>query len=252
MTSAIYLRRIGKNSLPPLVMLHGWGWHSGIWKCLTTELSQHYHLYLIDIPGFGHSNLELPTYHFANIVNLLFPLLPTEATWLGWSLGGLIAWWVAIHHPEKISRLITVASTPKFIKDNTWPGVPEHVLEKFSQSLLYQYDQTITDFLTLQLRGNPNQKILFSELQAELLTTPKPKLSALVGGLQLLRETDLRPDIDKVKCPSLHIFGSLDTLVPVKVASLLPNAQCKIIQRVGHMPFLSQHEFLTAVLAAEL
>jgi pimeloyl-[acyl-carrier protein] methyl ester esterase len=42
--------------------------------------------------------------------------LPNNPILLGWSLGGLLA--INIANKIKISQLILLASTPKFIKDN--------------------------------------------------------------------------------------------------------------------------------------
>ncbi len=225
----------------PLVMLHGWGWHSGIWQPLVPILSQYYQLFLVDLPGFGQSTLQLTDHTIENMAEAILPHVPDQATWLGWSLGGLVAWWTAAHHPKKINRLITVASTPRFVSDVNWPGLAPATLEKFSASLIDHYENTLLDFLELQLRGTAKQDALFSTLKNQMLSENKPQKSALLGGLKILRDTDLRND--SFSCPSLHIFGSLDTIVPASVAthvqSLLTDGRCEIIARTGHLPFLS-------------
>lgn len=235
MIPILHLETIGKG--PPLVMLHGWGWHSGIWQSLIPELSRHYQLFLIDLPGFGKSTLGPADYTINTVASSLFTVVPNEAAWLGWSLGGMIAWWIAIHYPEKINYLITVASSPRFVQDDTWPGVPLSILDKFSDSLLLDYEKALLDFLTLQTRNH-------FPVESHKITTHKPELNALKGGLQLLHELDLRPHLKKITCKSLHIFGSLDTLVPVKVVTQLQpllssTSRCEVIKRSGHIPFLS-------------
>ena len=121
MNQKLYCKVIGKG--PPLVLLHGWGWHSGIWEPIAPYLSQYYQLFLIDLPGCGQSPLifqDDKDYTCENLAAAFFEVVPAEATWLGWSLGGMLAWWIAIHFPRKVTRLITVATSPKFLSEKEW------------------------------------------------------------------------------------------------------------------------------------
>lgn len=241
MTEKLSVKTIGQGS--PLVMIHGWGWHSGIWSPLIHQLTPHFQLFLIDLPGFGDSPLLKNGYSIKAVTEAIFELVPEEATWVGWSLGGMIAWWVALYHPHKITRLVTIASSPKFVGDENWPGVSPSVLEKFKHSLLNNYQQTLHDFLDLQLRGSLNSAQLFQQLKHQLPTSDASPLDALMGSLELLNSLDLRKDLHKIQCPSLHLFGSHDTLVPAAVSSkiepMLANGKCEMIRRTGHMPFLT-------------
>lgn len=244
MTTALHLQIIGKGH--PLIMLHGWGWHSGIWQPLIPQLAEKFQLFLFDLPGMGKSSVLTEDYSIENIAALLLDAAPDNATWLGWSLGGMIAWYIAIHYPERVSRLITVGSSPKFISAENWPGVAPHVLEKFSRLLIADYQQTLQDFLELQLRGAPQRDELLPELKKQIAATSSNHVPALLGGLEILRTLDLRADLNKMQCRSLHMFGSHDTLVPVgvvdQIQTLMSSVQTEyeIFRRAGHMPFLSQ------------
>jgi pimeloyl-[acyl-carrier protein] methyl ester esterase len=245
MPTNLYVKIEGKGE--PLVLLHGWGWHSGIWQPLVPLLSNHYTLYLLDLPGFGKSPLTFQDYSLDNIAAQIFEVVPAQATWLGWSMGGLIAWWVALRHPEKMSRLITLCSSPCFLQKTNWPGLTTAIIEKFSDSLTKNYEQTLLDFLILQLRGNREDIAeSFETLKQQIFSVKKPPLEALIGGLQLLEKTDLRAELGKVSCPNLHIFGRLDKIVPAavipRIKALLPSADCEVIPDSGHIPFLSEPE----------
>jgi pimeloyl-[acyl-carrier protein] methyl ester esterase len=251
MASSLYVKRQGKGT--PLVLLHGWGWNSAIWEPLVPALSQYYQLVMIDLPGFGQSPLEISDYTFASIAPLLLEAVPEKAHWLGWSLGGMLAFWIAINYPEKVEKLITVSASPRFAEESDWPGVALPTLNRFANSLTTNYEKTMTDFLELQLRGSPQYDTLFPELRAKLFSEGSSDMQALQGGLELLSDTDLRADLSKIKCPSLHIFGKLDRLVPSRVAELLkpelPLSQSEVLAHSSHMPFLSQQEkFLELIL----
>lgn len=235
----------------PLVLLHGWGWHSGIWHPLLHHLEKKYQIFLVDLPGFGKSPLFSEDYTLQNIVPLILENVPDQAAWLGWSMGGLFAYWAAIHFPQHVTHLITVASSPRPVCDQNWPGVDTQTLEKFSRLLNSDYQKTLLDFLTLQLRGSPKRMELFSVLKEKFFVSDQNQNSfrALFFGLKLLQETDLRSSLSNINCPSLHIMGQLDTIFPARLADLLPehlpNGQYKVIKHTGHLPFLThQEEFL--------
>jgi pimeloyl-[acyl-carrier protein] methyl ester esterase len=245
MKKSLYFNCIGKGT--PLALLHGWGWSSQIWEPLIPLLSQRFQLFLIDLPGFGKSPLAADDYTFKAIAPLLFDCVPDKALWLGWSLGGMFTWWIAANYPEKVEKLITVSASPRFVQDGAWPGISAPTLLQFAASLKNNVEKTLTDFLELQLRGSPDYQSLLEILQRQVRGAP-PQLPALEGGLKLLQTVDLRNELQKVKCPSLHVFGERDRIVPAEVAQFLPIGQSEVISKSGHLPFLSQQEiFLNAV-----
>ena len=40
---------------PPLILLHGWAMHGGIFAPLVQALREHHTLHVVDLPGHGHS-----------------------------------------------------------------------------------------------------------------------------------------------------------------------------------------------------
>jgi pimeloyl-[acyl-carrier protein] methyl ester esterase len=249
MNTRLYHRIIGHGE--PLVLLHGWGWSSSIWEPLIPLLSQYFQVVMIDLPGFGQSQLNIDAYTIEKIAPLLINIVPDPAYWLGWSLGGMLAWELALHFPLQVKKLVTVAASPQFLASADWPGVTAATLQKFADSLADDYKKTLLDFLTLQLRGNPTNAGLQLGLQQQLPSSDKPS-PALALGLAYLHTTNFRDKISGLGCNSLHIFGNQDVLVPAKVSSLiepqLPLGECKIILKSGHIPFLSQPDIFNSIL----
>ena len=78
------------GSGPPLVLLHGWAMHGGIFAPLVDALRERRTLHVIDLPGHGHNRdcgVPLTLEACAEAVLEVVP----DAPWCGWSLGGLIA-----------------------------------------------------------------------------------------------------------------------------------------------------------------
>ena len=40
----------------PLVLIHGWGMHGGVWDNVVPQLAQHFSVHCVDLPGHGYSS----------------------------------------------------------------------------------------------------------------------------------------------------------------------------------------------------
>lgn len=248
-TEQVYIERSGAG--PDLVLLHGWGLNGGVWpQALCDTLSEHFRLHRVDLPGFGHSRDCLPDeYTLQSLVELLLPQLPERACWLGWSLGGMVAMQAALSYPERVSRLITVASSPCFVTGDDeahWPAMPVANLEKFSAGLLADPAQILSRFIALQAMGSPDAKLQTRSLRQVVLSRPEPAEAALAGGLSILADADLRPALGQLTQPWLRLYGRLDALVPRRhqaaMDMLHPTSVSHCFPRAGHAPFLSHPE----------
>jgi pimeloyl-[acyl-carrier protein] methyl ester esterase len=206
---------------PDLVLLHGWGMHSGVWQRVALKLSETFRVTLIDLPGFGRSPV-LSDDSVSSIIKHILEVAPLKATWIGWSLGGLIATKIASNFPERVTKLICVASSPKFLQEANWPGLAADVLEKFANQLHHDYEGTLNRFLLLQFHGLVVEKDMMQWLQSNLFKYGKPTLHTLTTGLLMLNTLDCRNEIKNIACPIEYILGRLDTLVPAKIVEDLP------------------------------
>lgn len=135
-----------------LVLLHGWGLNAEVWRCIDEELSSHFTLHLVDLPGFGRSR-GFGAMSIADMAEAVLRQAPDKAIWLGWSLGGLVASQIALTHPERVQALVTVASSPCFSARDEWPGIKPDVLAGFQQQLSDDFQRTVERFLALQTMG---------------------------------------------------------------------------------------------------
>lgn len=226
-----------------LVLLHGWGLNAEVWRCIAEPLSAQFRLHLVDLPGFGRSQ-GFGALTLDEMVEALLPRLPEKATLLGWSLGGLVASRLALRYPQRVARLITVASSPRFTADDAqWPGIKPDTLASFQQQLSEDYQRTVERFLALQTLGTQNARQDARTLKEVVLSQPIPPVEVLAGGLEILRSVDLREEMDALSVPLLRIYGYLDGLVPRKTAALLdarwPQSASLVIEKAAHAPFIS-------------
>lgn len=237
----LYWQTIGTGDRH-LVMLHGWGLNAGVWQSVVDRLSPHFCLHLVDLPGYGRSRGFVPM-SLGEMVETLLPQAPEKAVWLGWSLGGLVASTVALRHPERVSGLISVASSPCFAAGDAWPGIKPQTLSGFQQQLSEDFQRTVERFLALQTLGTDSARQDARLLKSVVLALPSPEVEVLNAGLEMLRTVDLREEMKTLTLPLLRIYGALDGLVPRKIAPLLdaewPASEAVIIEKAAHAPFIS-------------
>lgn len=240
-----YIETVGQG--PDLVLLHGWGLHSGIWELITKQLSQHYTLHLIDLPGFGRSPLPGGDYSIELLTEQVLKVAPEKAHYLGWSMGGLVATNIAISHPQRVESLITVSSSPRFVQADDWQhAMKPNIMDSFCRYLEEDYQGTIIRFLAIQAIGSETQKEDIRRLRDTVFIHGMPASRALREGLNLLNDVDLREQMNAISVPFLRLYGRLDSLVPAKAAEevgqLVPHSEHHVFPKASHAPFLSHTE----------
>ena len=96
------------------------------------------------------------------------------------------------------------------------------------------------------MRGSEGERELLADLRESLFSRGEPDLNSLRGGLEILRDSDLRSILPQIKQPTLVIAGERDTLRPPEaslyLAQTMPNARVVEIEGAAHAPFLSHPE----------
>ena len=250
----LHVRRLGAG--PDLVMLHGWGLHGGVFSSLADHLASRFRISLIDMPGHGRSPPPRRPLDLSTLTETVADAAPSRATWLGWSLGGMVAAQQALTAPARVEKLILVNSSPRFVVADDWSwAMDPSVLTGFAQALQEDYHDTLERFLSLQIApGTPEARHTLRQLREMVLHYPLPAAQALRDGLAILRSADLRAHFPSLVSPTLMILGERDRLVPAGCGSgvrqLLPAARIEVIKGAGHAPFLSHpRDFLVALTA---
>lgn len=116
MTSVeLSFQKIGDDSLPPLIIMHGLFGSGRNWNGLARKFSEQFCVYTLDMRNHGSSphssemdypNMALDVAAFIDSVGM------SRATILAHSMGGKAAMWLALTQPDKVERLIAVDIAP--------------------------------------------------------------------------------------------------------------------------------------------
>ncbi len=228
---------------PPLVMLHGWAMHGGIFEPLCAQLEASFTLHVVDLPGHGssaHSAIPLTLDAVAREV----AARTQPALWLGWSLGGLVALHAAQTLPGSVLGLAMLCASPRFVRHESWPqGMDASVFTGFADDLARDYRAAIDRFVLLEAQGSDRVRDDIRSLREQVFSVASPDPMRLADGLGLLQDSDLREGLATLAMPSLWLAGRRDRLVSpaaMRAAAALASGSGFLqIDHGGHAPFLS-------------
>ena len=240
---------------PPLVLLHGWGLHAGLFAPLLPALCRQFRVHAVDLPGHGHSAPVAPLTLDA-LVDAVRGAVEEEGAplrVLGWSLGGQVAMRWAMRERGRIARLALVATTPRFVACPDWePAMDAGTLRRFGDELAVSWRVTMQRFLALQVHGSDAGRATLAALRDLLLSRVEPPPDALADALALLASTDLRGRVHAIAAPTLVVSGERDLIAPAAagawLAAALPDARYVCIAGAAHAPFLSHRAAFDAAL----
>jgi pimeloyl-ACP methyl ester carboxylesterase len=96
-----------------LILIHGLASNAGFWRYNIPELSKHFRVVAIDLPGYGKSQKGNYSYSLSfyaeTIKNLIDELNLKNVVLAGHSMGGQISIIFALKYPDKLSKLILAA-----------------------------------------------------------------------------------------------------------------------------------------------
>jgi pimeloyl-ACP methyl ester carboxylesterase len=107
----------------PVILLHGGLGNSNYWGLLVPALEKHYRVIVMDSRGHGRSTRNDEPYGYdlmaSDVIALMDYLKIKKAAVVGWSDGAILGLDIAIHHPERLTKLFAFAanSDPSGVAD---------------------------------------------------------------------------------------------------------------------------------------
>jgi pimeloyl-ACP methyl ester carboxylesterase len=121
-------REEGDPAAPPLLLIHGRTADHNDWNGITQHFAARYHVLVPDLRGHGASDYPgaYPIPEMAeDLVALLDHLSVGRATVIGHSLGGAVAYQLAMNHPGRVERLVLEEVPPPYPLEGREPLVED-------------------------------------------------------------------------------------------------------------------------------
>jgi pimeloyl-ACP methyl ester carboxylesterase len=204
----------------PVILLHGGLANSNYWGLQIPALAPHYEVIVVDSRGHGRStrNSQPITYHLmaTDVLALMDALRIPKAALVGWSDGAIIGLDIAIHHPERLTRLFAFAANSNLAGARSSEGSATFAAYKSRTRKEYR-----------KLSPAPSEFDAFLE-QLDRMWTTEPDFS----------DAQLR----SIVTPTWIVDGDRDEIIKREdtdhMANLIPGAGELILPRTSHFAFL--------------
>ncbi|MBP1695688.1 MAG: putative Carboxylesterase [Deltaproteobacteria bacterium] len=239
-----------KGEGKPLVLIHGYGAGIWVWEKQIDVLSQGYRVYALDLIGHGFSDRPKIPYTPETYIHCLKGFMDgvgiEKATLIGNSMGGGVAWAMAILFPERVDRLILIDCVP--------PDVLHQVKNESFRMLAAVKDIPFLPYLVMAARNKSSiRQILLECVSDTRLVTPEAvnrqyQLSKIKGTPRVLYSTfkhakeafKLKDAFSLIRKPTLFIWGERDLVFPPPLGENLHRAiagsKFRKIEKSGHIP----------------
>lgn len=195
----INYKEYGKKGNDAIVYLHGWGQNIQMMEPIANPFVNTNHLVIIDLPGFGASEEPKEAWTLDDYVDMIHELLKSlkidNPNLVGHSFGGKLS---LLYSTKYKTRRIVLLASPYKVKQN-----PESTKLKMLKKLK-----------KVPILGN------FADLAKKFMGSTDYKNASPRMREILVKHvnTDLTDKLDKVKCPTLLIWGTADAAVPYEDA----------------------------------
>lgn len=233
----------------PLLFIHGLGSSTRDWELQVPEFSKTYQVITFDLRGHGKSDKPAEPYSISmfasDTAGLLKALGVESAHVVGLSLGGGVAFQLAIDSPALVRTMVIVNSAP------------ELVVRTFKDRLGIWQRFAVVRLLGMRRMGEILSKRLFPKAeQAPLRTTFVERWAendprAYQNATRAMIGWSVMDKLGSIRCPTLIVSADQDyTPVALKEAyvKLIPNAQLVVIPDAHHATPVEQPEKFNAAL----
>jgi 3-oxoadipate enol-lactonase/4-carboxymuconolactone decarboxylase len=206
----LFYRLEGSEGKPVLALSHSIGADHAMWDPQVPDLLSHFQVLRYDIRGHGASDAPKGDYSIEelgrDLLCLVDALKISEFAFCGLSLGGAIGQWLAIHAPDRISRLVLANTSPQFGPRANWDSRRQAVLKGGMAAVV---DMAMQRFFSPETLARDDAYVHTVRLVIQG-TDP----SGYAGCCAALRDMDDTQLLHQIRVPTLVIVGDRDVSTP--------------------------------------
>lgn len=239
----LHVRDDGPKEAPAIILLHGFGSSLHTFEPWAEALKADYRVVRLDLPGSGLSPPD-PTgdYTDARSIALILVLMDDlgigKATLVGNSIGGRIAWNMAVDHPERVAKLVLI-SPDGFASPGFAYGEPADVPAMMKAMRFTLPKSAIRPNLAASY-GDPKRLTEATVKRYHDLMLAPGGRGALLQLLEQTVLTDPATRLPLIKAPVLLLWGKKDRLIPFSNSAdytkLLADSRLVAFKDLGHVP----------------
>ena len=240
---------------PTLVFLVAWIWTAEFWLPQVNYFSQNFKMVTIDMRGTGESDKPAGDYtldlYADDLDSIIEELQEKNIVLIGESIGASIAIKYVTRYPGKVSKLVLVGGSPKFLATDDFSyGMPQDFFDTQTALLMESHSKWMRVFLGLIFQ-EPGTDYL-KEWGFKMSQKTPPEIAT--SSIRNLFEADIRPLLRKINIPTLILHGEKDivfTCVSEGAKYMHENIQGSkmyIIKDTGHFPSITAADKFNRIL----
>ncbi len=246
---------------PVVFLLHGFGGSTASWTdTIPTLAAAGYDVYAVDLAGFGLSSKGLDRDYShraqaARVIRLMDALHIEKATFVGHSMGGNVAAYLALTYPERVDKLVLVDAA--ILTDNGL-AVPDILInlpfvQRWAQFGLRRiFVPRAGDLIRDAVYDDAAISQNLIDAYSRVFKTPDWD-TGLLGVVRDGDQNALPGSVSNIQAPTLILWGAEDTWVPasdgLRLEELIPNVERVEIAGAGHLPMHEKaDQFNTALI----
>jgi 2-succinyl-6-hydroxy-2,4-cyclohexadiene-1-carboxylate synthase len=247
----------GDKEKPPLLFLHGFMGNTDEWRAIVPFLSGNFYCIVVDLPGHGRTAVQdEEDYRLekcaANLILFLDTLNINACHLVSYSMGGRLAFYLAVFYPERFEKIIIESASPGLPTRKERRARVKHdrkmarQLEALplNQFLQTWYNQPI--FSSLDKESKPYQEMIQIRMKNN-----SSRLSLSLQQMGAGVQPPLWDKLDQISADVLFIVGEKDAkLIQIANAAVAGcrRAKVKIIANAGHNVHLeNRNEYVKQV-----
>jgi sigma-B regulation protein RsbQ len=244
----------------PIVFAHGFGCDQRMWRWVEPRFRNEFRTVLFDHVGAGGSDLDAYDWtrydslhgYAEDVVQICEELDLRDAVFVGHSVGAMIGVLAAPLAAGRISGLVLVGPSPRFVDDPATGyhgGFSRNDIDELLEAMSTNYLGWSATMAPL-IMGAPEQPALAEELATSFCSTD-PAIAEHFATVAFLSDT--RRELAEVDVPTLVLQCSEDALVPDSVGRhvhrSIPGSTFVRLDAVGHCPHLSAPDETAAAIS---
>ena len=246
----------GIDQQQQILMLHGLGDEADTWRHVFLPLAEHYHVFAVDLPGFGRSDKPISAYTPLFLMEVINEFINTlgiiNTIMMGSSLGGLLAHGLGMDHPERVNGLVLVGGgLPQSKSMGDWslrlmqlPILGEWLYTRLRKDPTAAYNSLRNVYHDLDSLPESDREFLYTRVNQRVWDDNQrhayfSTLRNLTPWIERIREK-LPTQLKYFATPTLVVLGKHDSLFSTdnadRIIKFQPKAFKVVIDNAGHLP----------------
>lgn len=219
----------------PVIVLHGFLASSRNWRSVAKTLAKTHRVYVLDMRNHGvspHSEyMDYPSMA-SDVVHFMDRMKLAAAHIVGHSMGGKVAMWLALHHAERIEKLIVVDIAPVAYQHSFTPTI--QALQQLPLAQLSNRKQAEQELAAAIPDLGFRQFLLQNLVLRDGAYSWRINLDIVQQTAQHIVDFP-QPSLERFEFPALFIAGEYSNYVDAEaVLERFPQARIAIIPKTGH------------------